>query len=134
MVRPEIEVLIEREEDVIVARSKGRELAKEMGFGVVDQARIPTAISELARNILVHAGSGVIRIREIEAGSRRGMEIAAEDHGPGIEDVELALTEGYTTSTGLGLGLPGAKRLTDEMEIRSKIGEGTVVVARKWLR
>lgn len=134
MARSEIEVPINAEEDVVIARSRGRDLAKEIGFGMVDQARIPTAISELARNILVHASHGVIRVRELDYETRRGIEVVAEDTGPGIENIDMALTEGFTTAGGLGLGLPGAKRLMDEMEIRTEIGVGTVVVVRKWLR
>lgn len=134
MAERETEIPIAREEDVVTARSKGREIAKELGFGLVDQARIPTAISELARNILVHAGSGVFRIRAINFGMQKGIEIVAEDHGPGIEDVETAFAEGFSTAGGLGLGLPGARRLMDEMDVHSKVGEGTTIVARKWLR
>lgn len=133
---PSIEILvpIEKEEDIITARSKGRDLARDIGFGPVDQARIPTAISELARNILVHAGSGTIHIRSIDMGAQKGIEVVAEDQGPGIEDLAMALSDGYSTVGSMGLGLPGAKRLMDEMEVRSRPGEGTTVIARKWIR
>jgi serine/threonine-protein kinase RsbT len=130
----EVCIAIHKDEDIITARSKGRDMAKELGFGAVDQSRIPTAISELARNILVYAGSGVIRIRPINMGARKGLEVVAEDTGPGIENIEMALSDGYSSVGSLGLGLPGAKRLMDEMEVHSKIGEGTTVVARKWTR
>lgn len=130
----DILVPIDHEEDIITARQKGRDLAKEIGFGIVDQSRIPTAISELARNIIRYAGSGVVRIARVSSGVRDGIEIVAEDRGPGIPDVSRALQEGYSTGGGLGMGLPGARRLMDEMEVDTEVGRGTKVTVRKWRR
>ncbi len=127
-------IFIHSDLDIVSARVEGRDLAKALGFGTIDQARIATAISELARNIVLYAGEGTVTIRAIEQGGRRGIEVICEDHGPGIEDVNLVMRDGYSTSRGLGMGLPGAKRLMDDFEITSKVGEGTRVVMRKWLR
>jgi len=127
-------LLIHSDLDIVSARVEGRDLAKALGFGTIDQARIATAISELARNIVLYAGEGTVTIRIVEQGNRRGVEVVCEDHGPGIEDVSLVMQDGYSTSRGLGMGLPGAKRLMDEFEIQSRVGLGTKVVARKWLR
>jgi len=88
----------------------------------------------LTRNIVLYAGEGTVTLRAIERGNKRGIEVVCEDHGPGIEDVDLVMQEGYSTSRGLGMGLPGAKRLMDEFEIQSQVGKGTRVTARKWLR
>ncbi len=120
--------------DIVTARVEGRELAKELGFGVIDQARIATAISELTRNIVQYADHGEAVIRAIEIGGRIGIEIICRDEGPGIPDVELAMQDGYSTSSSLGMGMPGARRLMDEFEIESKVGVGTTVIIRKWLR
>jgi len=127
-------LLIHSDLDIVSARVEGRDLAKALGFGTIDQARIATAISELARNIVLYAGEGTVTIRVVEQGMRKGVEVICEDHGPGIEDVSLVMRDGYSTSRGLGMGLPGAKRLVDEFEIQSQIGIGTKVVVRKWLR
>ena len=120
--------------DIVMARVEGRNMARDLGFGVIDQARIATAISELARNIVLYAGTGSVTLRPIEAPQRRGLEIVCADTGPGITDVGLVMREGYSSRRGLGMGLPGTRRLMDEFEIRSKSGEGTVITARKWLR
>lgn len=120
--------------DIVTARVEGRELAKELGFGVIDQARIATAISELTRNIVQYAEEGQAIIRELDSSGRRGIEIVCEDQGPGIPDVELAMRDGYSTSKSLGMGMSGAKRLMDEFEIESELGVGTTVTIRKWLR
>jgi len=120
--------------DIVTARVEGRELAKELGFGVIDQARIATAISELTRNIVQYAERGEAIMRRIEASGRIGLEIICQDEGPGIPDVELAMQDGFSTSTSLGMGMPGAKRLMDEFEIASEVGFGTTVTIRKWLR
>ena len=120
--------------DIVTARVEGRELAKELGFGVIDQARIATAISELTRNIVQYAEQGEATMRPVEAGGRVGIEIICEDEGPGIPDIELAMQDGYSTSTSLGMGMPGAKRLMDEFEIESEIGVGTTIIFRRWLR
>lgn len=130
----EKEMEIKDEYDIVGARSVGKVMAQELGLGVVDQSRISTAISELARNVVLYAGKGKIHFRVVRRGSKEGLEVTVSDEGPGIPDVELAMMDGYTTSGGLGVGLPGAKRLTDEFEIRSEVGKGTVVTFRKWKR
>jgi serine/threonine-protein kinase RsbT len=125
---------IQREEDIIIARQKGREMARDLGFGAVDQSRIATAISELTRNILRYGDNGTTYLRPAERNGRRGIEIVCQDHGPGISDIQAAMTEGVTTGQGLGIGLPGTRRLMDEMEIESQLGQGTTVTIRKWLK
>ena len=120
--------------DIVTARVEGRELAKELGFGVIDQARIATAISELTRNIVQYAERGETMMRSIEHAGRVGIEIVCQDQGPGIPDIELAMQDGFSTSTSLGMGMPGAKRLMDEFEVESEVGVGTTVTIRKWLR
>ena len=120
--------------DIVTARVEGRELAKELGFGIIDQARIATAISELTRNIVQYAEMGEAVIRSVEIGGRVGIEIICKDEGPGIPDIDLAMQDGYSTSKSLGMGMSGAKRLMDEFEIESEIGIGTTVTVRKWLR
>jgi serine/threonine-protein kinase RsbT len=129
----ETRVPIERETDVVTARQKGREIAAECGFSSTDQTLIALAISELARNIVVYAQRGEIVIGT-PLGERRGIEIVARDQGPGIQDIELALRDGYSTAKSLGLGLPGARRVMDEFEIDSAPGKGTTVTTRKWIR
>ncbi|MFP4438153.1 MAG: anti-sigma regulatory factor [Chloroflexaceae bacterium] len=118
--------------DIVIARTLARDTAKALGFGAIDQARIATAVSELARNIFLYAGTGSITVREVERQSRKGIEIVCEDQGPGIPDIDLVMQDGYSTSRGMGMGLPGAKRLMDEFDIRSHEGEGTTIVCRKW--
>lgn len=124
---------IEREPDVIVARQEGRSLAQRLGFSAVDQARITTAISELARNIVVYGEKGIVTIREVEADSgKRGIEVRFDDEGPGIADIDRAMGQGFTSGKGLGAGLPGTQRLMDEFEIKSAPGEGVHITIRKW--
>jgi serine/threonine-protein kinase RsbT len=118
--------------DIVKARQEGRRLAEDVGFVFTELALIATAISELARNIVRYAKSGEIVIRPITNSARRGIQIVAEDHGPGIRDVEQALQIGFSTAGGLGLGLPGVRRLMDEFDIRSKLGQGTTVRITKW--
>ncbi|HEX9373807.1 MAG TPA: anti-sigma regulatory factor [Roseiflexaceae bacterium] len=118
--------------DIVIARTLARDTAKNMGFGAIDQARIATAVSELARNIFLYAGTGTVTVREIERTGRRGIEIVCEDQGPGIAHIETVMQDGYSTSRGMGMGLPGAKRLMDEFDIRSQEGRGTTIVCRKW--
>ncbi|HDM36301.1 MAG TPA: anti-sigma regulatory factor [Candidatus Syntrophoarchaeum butanivorans] len=125
---------VRRDIDVILARNVGRKMANEIGFGELDQTRITTAISELARNIVIHANRGKVVIREIQKGDRRGIEVVCTDDGPGIEDIEAALRDGYTTAGGLGIGMTGAKRLMDEFHVESVVGVGTTVIVKKWLR
>jgi serine/threonine-protein kinase RsbT len=124
--------IIRSDLDIVIARTMARDLAKSLGFGAIDQARIATAVSELARNIFLYAGTGTVTIRAIERTSRKGMEILCEDQGPGIADVNMVMQDGYSTSRGMGMGLPGAKRLMDEFDIRSQEGMGTTIVCRKW--
>ena len=121
------------ESDILAARQHGREVAEQVGFSGSDLALIATAISEIARNIVVHAGGGAIMISELADG-RTGIEIVARDDGPGILDIDLAMQDGYSTVASLGLGLPGARRLMDEFTIESQEGHGTTVVMRKWIR
>jgi serine/threonine-protein kinase RsbT len=125
---------IQGESDIVAARRAVRDAASRFGFGVTDVTRIVTAASELARNVFKYAGSGVMRWRYLEEGSRSGIELQFEDRGPGIEDVDRAMEEGYSTGGGLGMGLPGARRLMDEMEIHSNVGQGTTVTLKKWRR
>lgn len=134
MVHQPASVPIERELDIVTARQKGRELAARLGFSSTDQTLLATAISELARNIVAYAGSGRIELSQVEEPGRRGIEIVAVDTGPGIADVQLALKDGYSTGNSLGVGLPGARRLMDDFELQSKLGVGTTVTAKKWLR
>ena len=130
---------IRGEDDIVNARRRARDVAKALGFGMVDQSRIATAVSELTRNIVRYAtgSEGELVIRRLATSARSGgmgIEIVALDRGPGIPDVALAMQEGVTSGPGLGLGLSGTKRLMDEMEIQSAPGEGTVVTIRKWRR
>ncbi len=123
---------IENELDIVAARRRAKEVAEELGFSTVDQVRIATAISELARNIVLYAKEGSIVVRALREGDRQGLEILVADNGPGIPNVELAMTDGYSTSGGLGAGLPGARRLMDTFRVDSQLGQGTKIVARKW--
>jgi serine/threonine-protein kinase RsbT len=125
---------INNEFDIVLARQKGREVSKELQFGGVDQARITTAISELARNIYLYAGSGVITIEVLEDNGRKGIQISAADDGPGINDIRMVLQDGFSTSGGLGAGLPGVKRLMDSFDIDSMPGTGTKITITKWAR
>ncbi len=129
-----IVVPIQDELDIVRARQEGRLMAKDAGFGPVDLARVATAISELARNIYNYARPGTIELTTVSRGARRGIEVTALDQGPGIQSIEEAMRDGYTTSGGLGAGLPGTRRLVDEFEIESERGVGTKVTIRKWLR
>lgn len=128
------EVAIRAERDIVTARQSVREASNRLGFSVIDTTRVVTAASELARNILKYAGTGVMRWRLLDNDVTPGIELCFEDQGPGIPDVEQALVEGYSSAGGLGMGLPGAKRLMDEMEITSAADKGTRVLVRKWRR
>lgn len=130
--RSSVEILTEW--DIVAARQLGRNEAKAIGFGTVDQARITTAISELARNIYLYAKSGRIEIERVFEQGAKGIVIIASDGGPGIIDIRKVMEDGYTTSGGLGAGLPGVKRLMDEFKIESEPGVGTTIRAVKWLR
>ena len=118
--------------DVVMIRQKVRAWAVDQNFSLVDQTKIVTAASELARNALIHGGGGTARLEALNDGIRKGLRLTFEDRGPGIADLELAMKDGYTTGSGLGLGLSGAKRLSNEFEIRSKPGEGTTVTITRW--
>jgi serine/threonine-protein kinase RsbT len=133
-VHSEAEIPIEAEGDVVKARQKGRELATMLGFSTTDQTLIATAISEIARNIVRYARRGSVTFTRIERQGRAGIQIVATDSGPGIADVELAMRDGYSTGKSLGVGLPGARRLVDELELVSNVGVGTTVTLRKWRR
>ena len=123
---------ISGQQDVVAVRQVVREWAVSMGFSLVDQTKVITAASELARNVIVYGGGGTLSLEALNDGSRRGLRLAFEDQGPGIADIEAALRDGYTTGNGLGLGLGGAKRLSNEFEIHSQPGEGTRVVITRW--
>ncbi|MCT2534965.1 anti-sigma regulatory factor [Aquibacillus koreensis] len=127
-------VKIQKEWDIVGARQLGRERAKAIGFGTVDQARIATAISELARNIYLYAKTGKICFEIIDDLEHKGIRIYAIDSGPGIEDISQVMEDGFSTSGGLGAGLPGVKRLMDHFEIDSEPGKGTQVKTVKWVR
>ena len=129
----EIQVPIASVADIVEAREQGRILGKAVGFSIIYLTIIATAISEIARNILTYAKHGEIILRQIKEGQRNGILIIAQDNGPGIADVSLAMQDGYSTRKGLGLGLPGTKRLMDEFEIYSEIEIGTTVKIKKWL-
>jgi serine/threonine-protein kinase RsbT len=128
----EIRVPINSDQDIVLARQKGRSLAADAGFSAVDSTLIATAISELARNIVSYAKKGEIILQTLRESRRKGILIIASDNGPGIPDIRLALRDGFSTSGSLGLGLPGVRRLVDEFQIASAIGQGTVVKVTKW--
>ena len=130
----ETSIPVRSDADVVSARQKGRELAAALGFGPTDLTLIATAISELARNIVVYAKRGQVILKGIEERGKRGIMMVARDEGPGIPNVAQALQSGFSTSGGLGLGLPGVRRLTDEFDIQSAAGRGTTVTVKKWLR
>ena len=119
-------------EDVVRARQKVREWAVEAGFSLVDQTKIVTAASELARNVLQHGKGGQMMLESLNNDLRRGLRLTFEDQGPGIDDIEKALRDGFTTAGGLGLGLGGAKRLSNEFQIESQPGQGTRIVITRW--
>ncbi len=119
-------------EDIVLARQLVRSWTIRSGYSLVDQTKIVTATSELARNAVVHGGGGEMRIEVLERNSRRGLQLTFSDRGPGIADLELAMKDGYTTNGGMGLGLSGSKRLMNEFSIESKVGEGTRVTIVKW--
>jgi serine/threonine-protein kinase RsbT len=133
----ELHTQIQSAADIVTARQRGRTLALEIGFTGVEVTLVAAAISEIARNIVDHAKKGEVvlsRVNSVNHEGKRGIEIVARDEGPGIRDVAKAMQYGYSTRKGLGVGLPGAKWLMDDFEIVSKIGKGTIVTMRKWLR
>lgn len=119
--------------DIVIARQAGRELAERLGFSLTDRTMISTAISEIARNITSYAGSGEVRLLVDERDGRQALVVQAEDQGPGIRDIARALDDGYSTGRGLGLGLPGARRLMDRLIIDSAPGRGTLIEMWKWV-
>lgn len=123
---------IVRADDVVKVRQEVRHRAAAMGLGLVDQTKIVTAASELARNILNYGGGGEVHIQELSEGRRKGLQLVFEDRGPGIPDVERAMTDGFTTGDGLGLGLGGARRLSNTFKIDSVVGRGTRVTIARW--
>jgi serine/threonine-protein kinase RsbT len=127
-------VAIEREADIVSARQKGRELASALGFSSTDQTIIALAISEITRNIVSYASRGDVTMSRVENSGRRGIRIVARDEGPGIPDIELAMRDGYSSARSLGVGLPGTKRVMDEFDLASIIGQGTTITMTKWLR
>jgi len=133
-VADDIRVAIRTDSDVVTARQQARALGAELGFSSTDLTLLATAISEVARNITAYAGEGEVALRVLQNSGREGIEVVASDEGPGIEDVELAMRDGFTTGAGLGLGLPGTRRLVDEFELRTQPGAGTVVRLVKWSR
>jgi serine/threonine-protein kinase RsbT len=134
---PSMTIAIGGEDGIVTARQQARALARELGFGMVDQSRIATAVSELARNVVRYAtdGQGEVVIRELRSEANApGLEVVVHDQGPGISDIKRAMQEGYSSGAGLGLGLSGTKRLVDEFFIDSAAGRGTMVTIRKWRR
>ncbi|WP_040836391.1 anti-sigma regulatory factor [Nocardia brevicatena] len=126
-------IAVKMSNDIVTARQAGRELAEELGFSLTDRTMISTAISEVARNITSYAGSGEVRLLVDERDGRRALVVQAQDQGPGIIDVARAMEDGYSTGLGLGLGLPGAKRLMDGLTVDSAPGHGTLVEMWKWV-
>ncbi len=120
-------------DDIVTARQAGHELARQLGFSLTDVTMIATAISEIARNITSYAGQGEVRVGVQFRDGRQALVVRAEDDGPGIADIERALEDGYSTGRGLGLGLPGARRLMDRLVVESAPGKGTVVEMWKWI-
>jgi serine/threonine-protein kinase RsbT len=130
----DVRVPVESDTDIVTARQKGRALATRLGFTSGDATIVATAISELARNIVLYAKRGEIILRPVEQASQTGLIITARDEGEGIPDIRQAMQDGYSTSGRLGVGLPGVKRLMDEFEIASETGKGTSVTVKKWKR
>ena len=129
----EVRVRIQSSLDIVIARQEGRTMAATLGFSNTNLTIIATAISEVARNIVEYAKEGEITIATVGNGVAKGLKIVARDQGPGIVDIDTAMRDGYSTSKSLGMGLPGAKRLMDQFEISSAIGEGTTITMTKWI-
>jgi serine/threonine-protein kinase RsbT len=126
------ELPLRNEHDMVLGRQAVRRLAQEQGFSLVDQTKLVTAASELARNALIYGGGGTLKWEILMDGVRRGVRLTFEDQGPGIPNMELAMTDGWTSGTGLGLGLTGARRLVNEFELSSTVGVGTRVIVTRW--
>jgi serine/threonine-protein kinase RsbT len=125
-------MLLVTDQDVVISRQVVRRLTQEVGFSLVDQTKMITAASELSRNTVIYGGGGEMRWEIVSNGIRRGVRLWFEDRGPGIPDIDLALTDGWTTGKGLGMGLSGSRRLVNEFEVRSVVGEGTCVTITRW--
>lgn len=123
---------VQTHEDLLLVRHAVRSRALQLGFSLVDQTKIVTAASELARNTIAHGGGGTVELELLQNGARRGLRLVFQDQGPGIADVAQAMTDGFTTGGGLGLGLSGSRRLVNEFDIQSRPGEGTRVAITKW--
>jgi serine/threonine-protein kinase RsbT len=123
---------VQTSEDVVRVRQAVRTQAVAIGFSLVDQTKIVTAASEIARNTVIHGGGGAARVQRVREGARRGVRLTFSDAGPGIANIQLAMTDGYTTRGGLGLGLSGAKRLSNEFSVESAPGKGTIVTFARW--
>lgn len=130
----ETAIPIKSDLDVLKARQQGKELASALRFTNTELTIIATAISEIARNTVLYAKTGRLQLKVIHQGQKRGLLIIVKDHGPGIADLDLAMQDGYSTSRGLGIGLPGARRLMDEFDISSEVGKGTTITMKKWER
>jgi serine/threonine-protein kinase RsbT len=128
----QVRVPVNSESDIVIARQKGRALAEQLGFSSSQLTLIATAISELTRNMVYYAKCGEVIVRRDDNGARPGITVIARDEGPGIADIERALQAGYSTSGGLGLGLPGVRRIMDEFNIESELGRGTTITVKKW--
>ncbi len=126
------ELSIRNEQDVVLARQLVRRLSQELTFSLVDQTKMVTAASELARNTVVYGGGGSLICEVLKEGARVGLRLAFEDHGPGIADLDLAMKDGWTSGQGMGMGLSGAKRLVNEFDIVSEVGKGTRVTVARW--
>jgi serine/threonine-protein kinase RsbT len=129
----EIVVAINNPDDIVDARKAGHQLALDLGFSLTDVTMIATAISEIARNITSYAGRGVVTVAVDDREGRKALVVRAEDDGPGIADIDRAMEDGYSTGRGLGMGLPGARRLMDRLVVRSALGEGTMIEMWKWV-
>lgn len=128
----ELRVAIKSDQDIVLARQKGRAMAIELGFSSGEATLIATTISELARNIISYAGEGQILLKAVQGTKRTGLSVTAADQGPGIPDIPQAMRDGFSTSGSLGIGLPGVRRLMDEFEITSQPNRGTTVAVKKW--
>jgi serine/threonine-protein kinase RsbT len=128
----EVRVPVSSDMDLVTARREGRVMAEQLGLSASEATLVATAISELARNIVNYARNGEIHISMVNDGGKRGISVVARDQGPGIADIKLALQAGYSTSSGLGLGLPGVRRIMDEFDIASESGRGTTITVTKW--
>jgi serine/threonine-protein kinase RsbT len=126
------ELPLRNQNDIVLGRQAVRRLAQEQGFSLVDQTKIVTAASELARNALIYGGGGELKWEKLVDGAKRGVRLVFEDHGPGIANIEQAMTDGWTSGNGLGLGLTGARRLVNEFELQSTVGVGTRVTIARW--